>query len=211
MKRGLTFLMAGGLLWGFFASCAFAQRGMGEPAGVARQIVKPEIVTLSGRILTVETEPCKMTTGRAVAGTHFLLETPKGEKLNIHLGPTVAVDHIAAQLPTGKKVTVKAFRTAEMPESHYVAQSLALGDSSIQLRDEDLRPFWARGNAVSRGRGGPQRGPGYGQSPEWGRGPSYGRGPGRGLGQRSRGYGRGQGQGTYQFQGQGYGRGRGYR
>ena len=195
MKRGLTFLMAGGLLWGVFAPCAFAQRGMGEPAGVARQVVKPEVVSLSGRILAVKTEPCKTTTGRADVGTHFLLETPEGEKLNVHLGPTAVVDHIADQLPTGKEVTVKAFRTAKMPEYHYVAQSLAFGDASIQLRDEDLRPFWARGNAVARGRGGPQQGPGRGMGQGWG------------------GYGRGQGQGTYQFQGQGHGQGqgRGYR
>ena len=148
MKRGLTFLMAGGLLWGVFAPCVHAQRGIGEPTGVAQQAVKPEVVSLSGEVLAVETGPCKNTTGPADVGSHFLLKTPKGKRLNVHLGPAAAVDYIVEQLPVGKKVTVGAFRTAKMPKNHYVAQSLAFGDSSIQLRDEDLRPFWARGNAV---------------------------------------------------------------
>ena len=205
MKRGLTFLMAGGLLWGVFASCAFAQRGMGEPAGVARQVVKPEVVSLSGKVLAVETGPCEMSTGRASTGTHFLLETPKGEKLNVHLGPATVVGRIADQLSAGKKVTIKAFRTAKMPEDHYVAKSLAFDGNTIQLRDETFRPFWLGGSAVPRGWGVLQSDPGKGQDPRWGQGPGYG------LGAR-RGYGPGYGQGPARGYGPAYGRGpaRGY-
>ena len=209
MKRGLTFLVAGALLWGVVAPCAYAQRGMGEPAGVARQAVKPEVVTLSGKVLTVKTEPCKMTTGRAYIGTHFLLETPEGKELNIHLGPAAAVDYVTDQLSIGEKVTVDAFRTAKMPQNHYVAQSLAFDNTSIRLRDVSLRPLWARGNAVSPRRGEPQwgrdRGPGRG----WGRGPGYGRGWGRGYGW-GRGSGYGWGRGAAAGRGAGFGRGRAF-
>jgi len=184
MKRKLTLLAAGALLWGVVAPLAHAQRGMGDSAGVARQAVKPEVVTLSGKVLEVKTEPCKMTTGPAYLGTHFLMKTPKGEKLNIHLGPADAVDYVTEQLPVGDKVTVNAFRTVKMPENHYVAQSVAFDGTTIQLRDASLRPLWARSNTAWRGRGGPQWVSGRGQGRDWGRG--WGRGPGYG-----RGWGRG--------------------
>lgn len=186
MKRELTFLAAGALLWGVVTPCVYAQRGMGDSTGVARQAVKPEVVTLSGSVLKVTTEPCKMTTGPAYLGTHFLLTTPQGEDLNIHLGPADAVAYVAEQLRVGENVNVDAFRTAKMPENHYVAQSVALDGTAIQLRDEGLRPLWARSSSVLRGRGGPQWVPRWGQGrgwgPGWKRGPGYGRGWGRGRG-----------------------------
>jgi len=184
------------LSWAVSAPSACAQRGMGEPAGVGQQTAKPKVVSLSGTVLVVETGPCKKTTGRANVGAHFLLKTPNGETLNIHLGPADAVDHIAKQLTVGKKVTVRGFRTTRMPENHYVAQSVALGTNTFRLRDEGLRPFWARGNGVSRGLRGPNRGygrgvagSGYGPDPAWGGARGYGRGPWW-AGGRGYGYGR---------------------
>ena len=72
---------------GLAASAALAQRGAGDPAGVARSGNTPEIVTLSGKVLEVQTEPCTNTTGRSPLGTHFLMKTAEGKTLNIHLGP----------------------------------------------------------------------------------------------------------------------------
>ena len=184
MKRGLAFLAAGTLLWGIVTSFAYAQRGMGERAGVARQAIKPKVVTLTGNVLEVKTEPCKMTTGPAYLGTHFLLKTPKGAKLNIHLGPAEAVAYVTEQLLVGKRVAVDAFRTAKMPENHYVAQSVAVDDTMMQLRDERLRPLWARSSTALRDRSEAQPGSGRGRGRGWGRGwkrgPGYGRGWGRG-------------------------------
>ena len=217
MKTRVTLLAVSALLWGV-AECAYAQKGMGEPSGIARQAVKPEVVSLSGKVLAIKTGPCEATTGRATIGAHFLLETSKGKELNIHLGPAAVVNYVVRQLPIGKKVTVDAFRTAKMPENHYVAQALAFAGKSIQLRDQSLQPFWAQGNAVSRGRGNPQlgpgnvRGPGYGRGrgggPGYGRGPASGRGYGPGLGPAyGRGTGRGQGAAYGRGYGHGYGRG----
>ena len=203
MKRGLTLLVAGGLFWGVVALPAHAQKGMGEQTGVGRQAAKPEVISLSGKVLAIETGPCKTTTGRADVGSHLLLKTPKGKELNVHLGPTAAVGYIIAQLPVGKKVTVHAFRTTKMPKNHYAAQSLTFGSTTIRLRDASLRPFWAGGGAVSRGLAGSQwargKGRGFRYGPGWGGpGRGYGRGGpggwyGRGLRRRGPGYGRGPG------------------
>ncbi len=180
VTTALTAILA--LSWGALAPPAHAQKGMGELSGVGRQAVKPEVVLLSGKVLATETGPCKNTTGPADVGSHFLLETPKGKKLNIHLGPAAAVDYIVEQLTVGKKVTVHAFRTNKMPDNHYVAQLLTLDGTTIRLRDEGLRPFWAGGSGASRG--GPQYGSGRGRG--WGRGGGHGggRGGGRGWGRR---------------------------
>ena len=191
------------LAWGILVPQTLAQRGMGEQSGVARQAVKPEVASFSGKVLEVKTEPCKMTTGRAYLGTHFTLETPEGGSLNIHLGPAVAVDFATKELSVGTQVTVKAFRTAKMPANHYTAQSLVLDGTEIQLRDESLRPVWAGGDGVGPGRPEPQwpRGVGRGQGRGYGLGYGYSGGQGRGYG-----WGRGPGAGR----GAGFGRGRAF-
>jgi len=172
------------LLCGIVAAPAHAQKGMGEQTGAGRESVKPEVVSLSGKVQAVETGPCENTTGPADVGAHFLLKTPKGKKLNIHLGPAAAVDYVVEQLAVGKKVTVQAFRTAKMPANHYVSQSVTLDGTTIRLRDEGLRPLWARGRGASSDRGGPQYGYGMRRGSPWRNGFGYGPGRGRGRGRR---------------------------
>jgi len=140
------------------ASPAFAQKGVGDTSGVARQATQPQVVSLTGKIVEVKTGPCESATGRSPVGTHLLLQTPKGERLNIHLGPAEAVAEMVAKLSIGEQATVQAFRTEKMKEQHYVAKSLKQGDVAVELRDENLRPFWAQGP----GRGGQGRGWGMG-------------------------------------------------
>jgi hypothetical protein len=204
----------------FSASDVYGQKGIGDRAGVAQQADKPNLVSLSGEVTSIETGPCQQGTGRAAVGTHVLLKTTKGKELNVHLGPAVAVKHVADKLKVGETVSAKAFRTGQMLKRHYVAQSLVIGDESIELRDENLRPLWA-GNPEAWSWRGSQGGAGYsgrgrGNCPLWGsppaeRGPGWG-GPsrggyGRGYGQRA-GSGRGAGFGTRR--GGGYGRGPGW-
>ena len=175
------------LAWGLAATVAFAQRGVGDPEGVARQAVRPEVVSLAGKVVKVETGPCQMTTGRSPLGTHFLLQTAEGKTLNIHLGPAAAVEFVAKDLSRDKPVKVEAFRTEQMKEGHYVACKLMYGEQTVTLRDETLQPVWAMGRGQGGGRGwyggGLGRGPNAASGPGWGRG--YGRrgaGPGRGYG-----------------------------
>lgn len=156
MKTTTTFLAGLVLTCGALVTSTHAQRGVGESTGVARQAIKPEIVTLSGKLVEIRTGPCEKTTGRSPIGTHIFLETDKGDNLNVHLGPQWAVADTAATLKVGTRLTVKAFRTAKMPEKNYVAQSLAFGETTVDLRDEGLRPVWG-GQGARRGRwdGGP--------------------------------------------------------
>jgi hypothetical protein len=205
MKRRIIALVALVLLSGAVAPVAQAQRGQGDPSGVARQAVKPEVVSLSGKVLTVETGPCPSTTGRALAGTHLWVKT-QGKKLNIHLGPAEVVQDLADQMPRGTQITIEAYRTAAMPEDHYVAQTLKFEGSTIQLRDAGFRPYWAGGGAgfgagTLRSYAGQGRGPGNRPGREggrrWGQGPCFAGGDssGRpGYGWRG-GYGRGGGRG----------------
>jgi hypothetical protein len=150
-----------------FAVPAAAQKGMGEPTGVAREAVKPPIETLSGTIKDIKIGPCERTTGRSLEGAHLIVQAEDGKTINLHLGPTAALEDVLDQLSVGQHVTSEAFRTDVMPQDAYVAKSVKAGDTTFDLRDDNLRPNWAI--AARGGRGG---GPGMGA----------GRGQGRGLG-----------------------------
>jgi hypothetical protein len=229
--RVVTSLAAGCVLWcGWGASEALAQKGTGDATGVARQAVKPEVVSLTGKITEVQSAPCELSTGWGAIGTHVLLKADEGKTFNIHLGPQAEVADVAERLKVGETLVVSAFRTEKMWEGHYVAQSLKVGDEMIELRDVALRPVWAGGRAAARGRRGYRpcagytyaqgRGPGRGSTwicPRWGgppqgAGPGWratGRGPGHGFGPR---FGRGPcgGRGAGLAPGRGQGRGPGF-
>ncbi len=87
MKQAVILLMTGLLLVNLLAGQTFAQKGMGEPTGVGRQAVKPDGVSLSGKLTAIKTGPCKKTRGRALLGTRILIEPEQGKQLNVHLGP----------------------------------------------------------------------------------------------------------------------------
>ena len=156
------------------AAPALAQKGMGEPTGVAQQSVKPPITLMEGTIKETKIGPCERTTGRAAEGVHLIVQAKDGQTINLHLGPRFALADALAQLSAGQQITFEAFRTDAMPKDAYVAKSLKVGDTTIDLRDDNLRPKWAA--AAQGGRGG-------------------GRGQGVGAGGRS-GQGRGSGGGA---------------
>ncbi|NQU24539.1 MAG: hypothetical protein HQ567_24920 [Candidatus Nealsonbacteria bacterium] len=138
MKTELASVVVLVLLGGLAADSASAQQGMGQATGVAMQGVRPDVVSLSGKVREIDTGPCESTYGVASIGIHLVLETPAAEELKIHLGSAVAADFIADQLSVGKKVTVNGFRTARMPENHFVAQVVTFDGKSIRLRDANL-------------------------------------------------------------------------
>ncbi len=200
MKRKLSLSLALVLIGGFAAFQAHAQRGVGDPLGIAQQAVKPAVVAFSGTVKAIISEPCELTTGPTEIGTHILLETAEGVEQNIHLGPTKSVAHVTDQLVLGQTVSVEVFRTDKLSKGNYIAQSLEIDDEMIVLRNEDLRPMWASDRSLRKGRGGPQ----------WGQGNGKGKGSGRGRG-AAKGQGRGQGRGQCRDgdceQGRGQGRG----
>jgi hypothetical protein len=150
---------------------AAAQKGVGEPTGVAGQAVKPPIEDMSGTIKDIKTGPCERTTGRSVEGAHLIVQAESGKTINLHLGPVAALEDVLDHLSAGQQITFKAFRTDAMPQDAYVAKSLQAGDTTFDLRDDSLRPNWAIAARGGRG-GGPGMGAGRGQ----------GRGPGQGDG-----------------------------
>jgi len=191
MKTASGLVLGLALVLGWSPSVAQAQKGVGDPIGVARQGIRPKIVTLTGKLVKVETGPCEMGTGWSPVGTHLVLAAPGGDRLNVHLGPEVAVADTVAKLSPRQKLTVRAFRTEKLKKNHYVATALEFGETTVRLRDQYLQPVWAGGNAGPRGPGagwgggGWGRGRGYGAGYRWRRGGGYGRGYGGGYG---RGY-----------------------
>ena len=145
-----------------------AQRGVGRTEGIAQQAELPEVVTLEGALVRIESGPCEQRVGPPVLppiGTHIFIETTDGQELNVHLGPARLMQTAVKELAIGQEVTVTAFRTEAMNQNHYVAQTISAGGEKIELRDEWLRPVWAGG----RGRGfGPGRMRGRGRGPGWG-------------------------------------------
>lgn len=148
------------------AGSAWAQRGVGDPSGVARAAVRPPLVEIEGVILGIETGPCQNTTGRGRIGTHLIVETPDQEQVNLHLGwaQAVIVEKLVAHLSAGDPIQATAFRTKRMPEGAYVAQRVETkSGAAFVLRDERLRPVWAdsgrRGGFRRPGRGVGRLGP----------------------------------------------------
>ena len=135
------------------STAVYAQKGMGDYTGIAREPIKPPITRLSGIVLEIRTHPCENTTGKADIGTHLILKSSQNQEFNIHIGPAKAVADIVRQLSVGKKIEVFGFHTEKMPSDHYVAKQLVFGGRSIDLRDASLRPFWATGSLHTQGRG----------------------------------------------------------
>jgi len=148
------------------AATAWAQRGMGDPQGLARQGLRPDIVTIEGTVKETVIGPCELTTGRSFQGAHLIVTTDAGKEYNVHLGPSRFVKKATNALTEGDPVTLRVFHTDRMPEDNYVAVAVKAGDQTIRLRNKNLRPVWAgrRGRRAGqgppfarRGRYGPRR------------------------------------------------------
>ena len=167
MKNAIVAVVTVVTLGNWLVGAACAQKGTGDATGVAQQVVKPEVTSLSGKIVEIKTGPCEATTGRSPVGTHIILETPEKQKMNVHLGPATVVAETVAKLTIGQEITVRAFRTDKLKDHHYVAVSLSFDKTTIELRDDALRPVWAGG--AGRGSDAAQGGS-QGQGLGWGRG-----------------------------------------
>jgi hypothetical protein len=148
------FIVIGVLSAALFAVPAAAQKGTGEPAGVARQALNSPIEALSGTIKDIKVGRCEKTTGRSLEGAHLIVQTPDAKLINLHLGPTFALREELRQLSVGQDISFEAFRTSRMPKDAYIAKSVKSGDKTFTLRNASLRPKWAGGGrGWRRGRG----------------------------------------------------------
>lgn len=131
------------LVWASAFSLGYAQKGTGEPRGVGRKADKPAVVSVTGELKEVSTHPCEQTTGKGELGTHLILKT-KDKELNLHLGPATNVKDVVEIVKVGRAVAARAFRTEKMPKNHYNAVSITVDGKTVVLRDDALRPRWAR-------------------------------------------------------------------
>ena len=127
-----------------FTFVGYAQKGAGNPAGVVRKGINPEIIQLTGKITVILTEPCKNTTGRSDAGTHIIIVTKENIEKNIHLGPAIEVSFITKDLNPGQDITCRVFNTKDLAENNYIAIDLETPDQHYLLRDADFQPFWSK-------------------------------------------------------------------
>jgi len=134
------------------ASMGYAQKGMGNNSGVARTNSVDEIKQISGELQEIITEPCTQTTGRYSNGTHLLVKTDENATFNVHLGPTKEVSGMTGQLNTGEEIHLKMYTTEDLPENHYIVKEFTGKEVSHEIRDANLKPFWADSNGNRRGR-----------------------------------------------------------
>lgn len=149
-KNGLVLC----ILIGLTSAVSAGQKGLGDSTGIVKADELPEVVSLVGKLIKFNTHPCEMTTGKAPLGTHLLLKMDDGREINLHLGPSTAIERLLAKVKEGSTLQVQAFRTEKMKKDDYVAVSLNDGNQTVELRDsKTLRPVWA-GKQGRQGQGG---------------------------------------------------------
>ena len=136
---------------------ALAQRGTGEPRGLAAQGVQPDRFEVQGTIAAVQIKPCEATTGRSIMGVHVILAEDDGDTLNVHLGPQADLPELTSRLKAGEPFTATVFRTDRLAEDAAIATEVGVDGASYLLRDASLRPVWA-GQPAPRPKSGRGRG-----------------------------------------------------
>ena len=214
MRYLTTTLIVGSLLAVLIPCEAFAQRGVGQTVGVARQGTPRTLESVTGTVSEIKIGPCEATTGRSLTGMHVLLTADDGTTYNVHLGPLQSVRDLLGDVEVGDTLAVDGFRTARLDDDALVASSVTRDGQTVALRQASLQPQWAA--SASRGQG---QGRGMGQGQGRGKGRGQGQGQGRGQAQAAAtftrpancpaqwqpGMGRGQGNGRAAMQGNGNG------
>jgi hypothetical protein len=136
------------------SSYSYAQKGMGNKTGIARNNVTNATRKISGKLVKILNEPCTNTTGQYARGLHLIIKQNDQdvERLNIHLGPTSEMSEITEHLKPGQQLELKVFKTNELPDDQYIAKSFTSTHGTYELRNDQLRPFWAGNNRGRRQR-----------------------------------------------------------
>ena len=157
---GSVTLLACTLALPTWSAPAWAQRGLGDDTGAIRQGLDTDRAMLSGRVTEVDIGPCAHTTGRSLSGAHLLVTTESGRTVNLHLGPTAALEALLDTVEPGDTITAEAFRTAAMPANAHVAITVDVNGQQFRLRDDTLQPLWSQSPARNQGH---RQGRGMGQ------------------------------------------------
>lgn len=133
-------------------SLGYAQRGVGDAAGVVQQQLAVERSTVSGTLIEVKDGPCTHTTGRSYIGMHYMLKTDDGAMINLHLGSSKAMKDMGLPTDVGAVVSASAFRTEKMKEDALTAIEVTVDGKTFVLRDANLKPVWSVEKRGGRGR-----------------------------------------------------------
>lgn len=136
-----TLIASAALIMG--VGTASAQKGRGDDIGLSQQGFQAEVHTVSGTLDHIKVGPCESTTGHAVIGTHFFVKTADGQLLNLHIGPEAFARAFAATLTPGDTVTAEVFQTDKLVTGEYLVKSVTANGTTLQARDDALRPAWA--------------------------------------------------------------------
>lgn len=123
---------------------AQGQKGANNQSGIAGTQMDLEFEDFHVKVVDIKIGPCQNTRGRSYSGTHLIVMNEKSNtRLNIHLGPTHEVSPLTEQLSIGDTVIIKAFKTLDLQANTFIAKEITLGELRYELRDHNLRPFWA--------------------------------------------------------------------
>lgn len=146
----LSGILAGLLL--LLNTSVYAQKGLGDSTGIARGLEQPEIELVEGTLDHIKTGPCEHATGYAYIGTHLFIKSDENNQLlNVHLGAAFAVESFVNGLEIGENITIQGFRTDNLKPLEFIAKEVTANGHTLQLRDENLRPFWAGDQNFPRG------------------------------------------------------------
>lgn len=151
MKRLLILIL---LIAGFFLLAIDALASGSNFTGTHIQKGSdPEVVEIKGEVKHVLEEVCKHGTGRKEKGMHLIVTAEDGNDYNVHIGPSDEVSQHVENL-VGETLELKVFKTKKLSEGHYIAKEFTRDGEIIELRDDNLKPYWAEFKNQRKGKGG---------------------------------------------------------
>lgn len=179
-KKAFFFILVAAFMLMLSAEAMAQRPGWGRWAQNDHRYDVNTVETVEGTVADVKY--VAPTPGRGTGpGVHFMLKQGS-EMLEVMLGPVVYLNEQAEPFEKGDKVTVVGSRITLDGKPALIAKSLALGDKTITLRDDQGFPKW-RGTMRSQGQN-MAKGRGMGQERGMGRGMGRGQGAGGGGGCR---------------------------
>lgn len=102
-------------------------------------------VTLSGTVEQLITQ----TGRRNRTGLHLLFQSD-GEKVEVHVGPTVYLQEIGLDLSEGDQLTITGVRATVDEKEALLARKIIQGEKEFELRDARGIPLWSQGSRRNR-------------------------------------------------------------
>jgi hypothetical protein len=146
MKRFMFVLTISFIIFSFFSTSLFAQRGgtrgtgWGAGSQYNRMYNVNTVETITGEVRSID----KITPMKGMSyGIHLLLKTGK-DTISVHLGPAWYIDKQKMKINPKDKITVTGSRITYQDSPAVIASEIKKGDEKITLRDKNGYPVWSR-------------------------------------------------------------------